>query len=147
MRSQSFVYFLLGCFLTCALCVAQTTTNQLTQEENQIIASVGIPLDSKMVTELTAMEISKLKPIIKDKPVAEIKSFLVTRYFVRQAARSGDLPDLDKTEIVLLQENLDLHYCYDMFEGLGVLNMALYYSGKYDLHFKRPLNLEDMPIK
>jgi hypothetical protein len=124
------------------LCRAQTAPDPLTPDDYKAIVSAGVALDSKMVTELTAVDRGKLKPIIASKPAAEAKSFLVTRWFVRmQMSSSKDIPALNQDEIALIKQFVDLQYCYDMREEMIAYNSMLYYQVTYGLEPARGLNL------
>lgn len=80
MRLRIITGLILGALLAFPICRAQTAPDPLTQDDYKAIANAGVPLDSKIVTELTPVDRDKLKLIIESKSAAEVKSFLVTRY-------------------------------------------------------------------
>ncbi len=144
MRPRIVTGMMLGALLAVPICRAQTAPDPLTQDDYKAIVNAGVPLDSKMVTELTPADRDRLKPIVEGKPAAEVKSFLVTRWFVRKQMASESIPDLDQTELALIQQNMDLQYCYDMREEMISYNAMLYYETKYGIEPARGLNLKDI---
>jgi hypothetical protein len=141
MRQQIMTCLILSGVLMQPMRAAASSADPLSPEDYKVIASLGIALDSKMVTGLTEKERVKARQLIVEKPVAELKSFLVTRYLAHKVVTSPDIPDLDKTEIALVQQNFDLMYCEDIREEMICYNAMLYYESKYGIEPARGLKL------
>jgi|SRR5271157_1023478 len=130
MKQQMLACLMLGGLFAIPMCGAQSAANPLSQEDYKLIASLGISLDSNMVTELTPVDRDKLKQIIKEKPAAEVKSFLVSRYFVRKTtAASPKPPNLDAAEIAAIRQDFYFHYCYNFSEKMDFLTNVIVYYG------------------
>ena len=117
-------------FMAIVLCgAAYASGPTLSDQDKQVLQSVGIAPDDKMVTDLNAGEQTQLRTILDRQPAAEVKDFLVTRYFNRTLAdpKQNDLGKLFTTEeIASIKLNFDWKYCYDMREQLQAMNFFLY---------------------
>ncbi len=119
---------MLSTLLAFPIC-AQTAPDTLTQDDYKAIANAGVPLDSKMVTELTPVDRGKLKPIVEGKPAGEIKKFLFTRSVIRRIAAQGpNWPDLSAAETAEIQNNFSFNYCYSFQEQLDAFTWLLHYN-------------------
>jgi hypothetical protein len=129
MRPQIITGLILGALLAFPTCRAQTAPDPLTQQDYQAIANAGVPLDSKMVTELTAVDRDKLKPIIANKPAGEIMKFLVTRSFIRRMRAAGPTwPDFNAIEIAEISRNFSFSYCYNFDEQRDAFTWLMHYD-------------------
>ena len=109
--------------------LAPPTPCTLSEQECKVIEGLGIPHSDSMVGGLTPQEQAQFKQIIKDKPAAEVKSYLVTRYFMRVVkTNKRSLPKLDAAEEATIQKNFDINYCSDFNEQLDAMNALLYYG-------------------
>jgi hypothetical protein len=99
----------------------------LSESEKRLVEGLGIT--QQQVETLSTQDRVKLKQIIKDKPAAEVKSFIVTRSFMRIVKASGRTPPkLTSDEQATIKENFDIGYCKDFDEQLDALNALLFYG-------------------
>jgi hypothetical protein len=83
-----------------------------------------------MILALTTPEQTKLKQIMKDKPVDEARSYVVTRYFLRTLKDNPKISEalLDAADRKNVQQYFDIDYCTDIREQLSAMNGLLYFG-------------------
>jgi hypothetical protein len=117
-------------FMAIVLCGAASASGAtLSDHDKQVLQSVGIATDDKMVTDLNAGEQTQLRTILDQQPAAEVKDFLVTRYFIRTLVdpKQSDIGKLfSAEEIASIKLNFDWKYCYDFSEKAQAMNFFLY---------------------
>ncbi len=116
-------------FMAIVLCGAASAGGPtLSDHDKQVLQSVGIAPDDKMVMDLNAGEQTQLRTILDQQPAAEVKDFLVTRYLIRTLFTSkedlGKMFTADETASIKL--NFDWKYCYDIREQLQAMNFFVY---------------------
>jgi hypothetical protein len=124
-NAGAIIFFCIFGALLPSLLAAQSAP-AFSEQEFQAIEGAGIPRSSGMVVDLTAQELVRIKQIITDQPTAEVKAFLVTRYFIRKVEASKDLPELTMAEQAMVQEDFDWEYCNDFKEQMLAFNALLF---------------------